>query len=284
MTAFRGSALTLALAGLLTSACGGEAPPKTRDVALNFRAMVGSQPFACGQTYTGLGTTRTTFEPRDFRLYVHDVRLLTPSGEEVPVTVTDDGMWQRDGVVLLDFENKTGLCSNGTEAMNTRIVGTMPDVEVTGLRFKVGIPFELNHQDPLVTGAPLNVSTLFWGWEAGRVFVRVDGRTTGLSGFNFHLGSTGCQTSAPNQVTSCAFPNRFEVELRDFQANWSTDVVMDMAALFSGSNLDTNQAQSAPGCMSAQNDTDCNPIFERLGLGIGGASDKPGTQVFFRKG
>jgi len=245
--------------------------------------MVGSQPFACGQSYAGLGTTATSYEPKDFRLYVHNVRLLS-QGAEVPVTLTEDGAWQRGGLALLDFEDKSGLCSNGTVATNDRLVGTVPDGDYRGLRFTVGVPFEKNHLDVSTAAAPLGVSTLFWGWEGGYKFIRLDGRTTGLpNGHNLHLGSTGCQMAGPNQVTACQQGNRFEVEIPDFDPTQSQRVVLDVAALFSGSNLDMNQAQTHPGCMSTPEDPDCAPIFQRLGLSFGGAPANPASQTFFRK-
>jgi uncharacterized repeat protein (TIGR04052 family) len=284
-----GRTLLLALAALAAPACGGEEPPGHThdgpvDVALTFKPRVGTQPFACGQTYTGLGTTGATYEPKDFRLYVHNVRLINHSYEEVPLALKEDGAWQRDGVVLLDFEDKTGLCTNGTQAMNDRIVGTVPGNHYVGLRFTVGLPFEKNHQDASIAKAPFNVSTLFWGWEGGYTFIRLDGRTAGLpAGHNFHLGSTGCQTSGPNQVTSCQRPNRFDVEIANFDPTGAGGVVLDIAALFAGSNLDTNQAQTAAGCMSESKDDDCAPIFQRLGLGFGSSPGTPGAQAFFRK-
>ena len=283
MTGFKGQALTLALTGLLASACGGGTSAATSmNVTIPFHARVGSQPFACGQTYTGLGTTGTTYEPRDFRLYVHDVRLVSTEGTEVPVALTNDGAWQSDGLALLDFENKAGLCSNGTEETNDHLVGTVPVGHYAGLRFKVGVPFEMNHQDASVAHSPLNVSTLFWGWEGGYKFIRLDGRTTGQSGHNFHLGSTECQTSGPTQVTSCLHPNVVDVEIAGFDPAQSA-VVVDVAALFADSNLDVNQEDSAPGCMSEQDDADCIPIFHRLGLGIGDTAADPTAQAFFRK-
>lgn len=275
------TAAPLAVAALLATACGHSDEPLQLSIA--FKPMVGSQPFACGQTYAGVGTSGTTYEPKDFRLYVHNVRLLS-NGAEVPVTLTNDGLWQQDGVALLDFENKAGLCSNGTEATNALLVGTVPGGTYRGLRFSVGLPFEKNHQDASTATSPLNVSTLFWGWAGGYKFIRVDGRTTGLpNGYDFHLGSTECQTSGPNQVTSCNQENRFEVELSDFDPTQSQRVVADLAALFSGSNLDANQAQSMPGCMSDPSDADCAPIFQRLGLGFGGAPANPANQSFFRE-
>lgn len=275
----------LALAALLATACGDEPTDPdagSTELSIVFKPMVGSQEFACGQTYTGLGTTATTYEPKDFRLYVHNVRLLS-HGTEAPLTLTEDGAWQRDGVALLDFEDKTGLCSNGTEATNNRLVGKAPANHYTGLRFTVGVPFEKNHLDASTAPSPLNVSTLFWSWEGGYKFLRLDGRTRGLpNGHNLHLGSTGCQSSGPNQVTSCQNSNRFEVEIDGFDFT-SSRAVLDVAALFGSSNLDANQAQSAPGCMSTSDDADCAPVFQRLGLAFGGTQANPAGQLFFRK-
>jgi uncharacterized repeat protein (TIGR04052 family) len=283
-----GRTLLLTLAALAAPACGdnepGPSPDAPLDVALTFKPRVGTQPFACGQTYTGLGTTGATYEPKDFRLYVHNVRLINEASEEVPLQLKEDGAWQRDGVVMLDFEDKTGLCTNGTQAMNDRILGTAPRGQYVGLRFTVGMPFAKNHQDVSIASAPFNVSTLFWSWAGGYKFIRLDGRTSGLpNGHNFHLGSTECQASGPNQVTSCQRPNRFDVELSSFDPTGANSVVLDVAALFAGSNMDTNQAQTAPGCMSDGTDEDCAPIFQRLGLGFGSAQGTPGAQTFFRK-
>ena len=83
----------------------------TTPVEIRFRAMVGSMPFACGMMYSGLGTTMSTWRPKDFRFYVHDVKLLTASGTEVPVTLAEEMTWQRDGVALLDFEDRAGDCA-----------------------------------------------------------------------------------------------------------------------------------------------------------------------------
>jgi len=268
--------LPLALAALLTTAC-------EKELSIVFKPVVGSLDFACGQLYTGVGTSATTYEPKDFRLYVHNVRLVSAEGTEVPMTLTEDGAWQREGLALLDFENKTGLCSNGTEATNDRLVGTVPQGQYTGLRFTVGVPFDMNHQDASTAASPLNVSTLFWGWQGGYKFLRLDGRTRGLpTGYNFHLGSTECQTSGPNQVTSCNNPNRFDVELTDFDPTRSR-VVLDVAALFSASNLDVNGAYTPPGCMSESTDSDCAPVFQRLGMAFDGTSANPANQLFIRK-
>ncbi|WP_224245505.1 MbnP family copper-binding protein [Hyalangium gracile] len=285
------STLLLSFFFLGATGCGDEEspPPETppREVSIPFEVRVGGQPFACGQRYTGLGTTGTTYEPLDFRMYLHDVRLVSDGGEEVPVTLTNDGEWQAEGAALLDFENKTGSCTNGTAKTRTRVVGTVPAGNYRGLRFRLGLPASLNHQDVSTAPAPFNDPTLFWGWRTGYVFLRVDGRTTGLKAGHFmHLGSIDCEGPPPGQTTGsagCAFPNRPEIALDAFEPD-TGKVVLDVASLFADTNLDANSevSNTSIGCMSQKQDPDCTPIFHRLGLSLNSAAPAPAPQSFIR--
>jgi uncharacterized repeat protein (TIGR04052 family) len=273
-------AFGLSACGPMTSMPDGGAGHTHGDVTqLTFKAKVGAQDFACGQTFS-VGTPATQYRPRDFRLYVHDVVLTTEEGVEVPFTLTDDGTFQRAGVALLDFENKTGDCTAGTEATNTVLKGLAKGGHYETLSFTVGVPFDQNHQDAAAAAAPLNLTGLFWNWNGGYKFARIDGFTTGLPmGHNLHLGSTGCVAGAtPNSVASCANPNRPRVTLT-FNPEFGKAVVLDLARLFEGSNLDTNTAMTAPGCMSGATDPECAPLFQKFGLTFGGSV--PGTQTVF---
>ncbi|WP_224368191.1 MbnP family copper-binding protein [Hyalangium versicolor] len=288
---FARSTLLLSIVVIGATGCGDEEspPPETPplEVSIPFEVRAGGKPFACGQTYTGLGTTGTTYEPFDFRMYLHDVRLVTDAGQEVPLKLKEDGEWQAEGAALLDFENKTSLCSNGTTKTNTRITGTVPEGHYHGLRFRLGLPPELNHQDVSTAKAPFNDPTLFWGWRTGYVFLRVDGRTTGLKAGHFmHLGSTDCAGPPPGQTTGsagCAFPNTPEVSLEAFSPE-TGKVVLDLATLFADTNLDSNSevSNTSIGCMSQKEDPDCAPIFQRLGLSMEAGAPAVAPQTFIR--
>jgi uncharacterized repeat protein (TIGR04052 family) len=252
-------------------------------VAIRFQAMVGKETFACGQSYEGIGTTGSRISPRDFRFYIHNVRLVDESGNAFPLQLEQDGKWQLDDVALLDFENATGACGNGTPEINDRITGSVPAGRYTALRFTLGVPFSKNHSELISQPPPLNLTALAWAWNAGRKFARLDFSSAGLPrGFAIHLGSTGC---TPNQTsatipTQCGAPNRPEVEITSF--NLARDVVVaDLAALLKDSNVDSNQEGTAQGCMSAPNDSDCAPIFANLGLPFGETPAR--KQTFFRK-
>lgn len=260
----------LSLTPLTISSCGSN----DEAVELRFSALVGSEPFRCGTTYADLGAG-TELTPVDLRFYVHDVRLLREDGSEVRVELDDDGKWQNGEVVLLDFEDGCGDMGNAD--LNDRVLGVAPAGPYTGIRFKVGVPEHLNHADASLAGAPLNLTSLFWNWNAGYKFLRVDGRSGSFEQWRLHLGSTGCTGDMAGDAR-CTTSNIVDVSLEGFDPT-AQPVVADLARLVEGSTL-ANTGESPPGCMSGPMDPDCAPLFENLGLPFG---EMPaGTQRFFR--
>jgi len=256
---------------------GGEGgAPEDLPVTLTFAAKVGSEPFSCGATYSGLGADDSTVHPVDFRFYVHDVRLIDDSGAQVPVALTQDGLWQYEGVALLDFEDRSGSCSNGTVQLNDAVVGTVPFGVYTGVAFKLGVPFELNHTDITTTPSPLNLSSLFWSWNTGRLFLSimnsVEGEGTARFGTLIHLGSTGCMGDvASGGVTSCTKPNRPDYVFDDFRADGDV-IVADMLELLQTTNLKTDQCHSF--------EDECAPMFAELGIDWTTGETSPAQSVF----
>lgn len=270
----RGTAVLglVAISGL--TACNDDDPMEPTgpiDVSLSFVAEVNGAPFACGQSYSGIGTASTTITPKDLRLYVSDVELLDASGSATPLELDQDGVWQLDNLALLDFENATGACSNGTSATRTVIEGTAPAGTYTGVRFVLGVPFELNHIDQTTAPAPLDLTALFWNWNGGYKFLRFDNEPDSeLAGYNVHLGSTGCSPSGNPQTpaVSCVNEHRPVITFNDFDVS-SQQIVADVGRLLAGSDLTTNTAFS--GCMAFPNDPDCPSIMNRLGLNYEGS-------------
>jgi uncharacterized repeat protein (TIGR04052 family) len=274
---------------------------ESQTIAIRFQSRVGAQPFRCGQRY-GLGTPISQVTPLDFRFYVSDVALIDAAGNAVPLTLEQDGRWQYDAVALLDFEDKSGGCANGTVEMNDRIVGSVPPGDYVGLRFTLGLPFEINHADATLASSPLNLTSLWWNWQSGYKFARIDfsqhdqAQSPTYSpkheqtpsqhgdrdnaGFAIHLGSTGCEvTGGSPSPTRCSNPNRATITLSQF--NPSTNVVVaDLTTLVANTDLSTNQPNTPPGCMSGANDRDCSGIMSALGIPFNGNSNV--DQTFFK--
>ncbi len=269
----------LAASALVPSAL--RADPPLRAVTLNFRAVVGERPFSCGESYENIGVSRSTLTPSEFRVFIHDVQLVTRSGERVPLALEQDGRWQSGDVAMLDFENGSGPCSNGTAELRTTITGSAPDADYVSVEFQIGVPFSRNHANLATQPAPLSVTRMFWSWNAGHKFVRLDGRTATGKNWVLHLGSSGCVPTgtATAPPTDCAQRNAVPVRFEDFDL--SRDVIVaDVAALYRASDLEDNQTQTAAGCMSSPADFDCAPIFRALGLPFGAAPAAP--QRFLR--
>ena len=254
-------------------------------IAVRFAAQVNGQPFACGQSYTGIGATKSTIKAKDFRFYVNHIRLVDAEGREFPLIMEEGTKWQADDTALLDFENATGLCINGTEETNDSVKGIVPSGHTwRAVRFTLGVPFPVNHLELTSLPSPLDLTALSWVWNAGHKFVRIEFASTGQPrGYFIHLGSTGClpNTTEITIPTSCFQPNRTEIEISDFYPEHDV-VIADLGSLLADSNVDINAPNTPSGCMSSPDDPDCAGIFAHLGLPFG--IRKSTRQDFFRKG
>jgi len=295
------AALLTVLSVFIAILSGGIAAGQSRPVTLRFEAVVGDLPFACGKTYPGIGSTRSSVTPSDFRFYVSDVQLLTRDGKSAPLGLEQDGKWQHRNVALIDFEDRSGPCANGTEETRAFVRGTVPDGDYVGVRFTLGVPFDLNHEDATLAHSPLNLSGLFWSWLGGYKFLRVDMATVGEPGFIVHLGSSGCQSGTPMTTSSqaaihqghggaprqqamqrpagCDRPNRPVVTFASFDPAKEA-IVADLAALLATTNVDVNQPGTPLGCMSSAGDADCDGIMAALGFSADGRAGGP--QTFFK--
>ena len=262
----RSICLCLAWLSICSGACGGEGEERDEPQVVSFAVTVHGQPFRCGARYAGMGLERAGFTPRDLRFYVHDLQLLDEAGEAHELSLDDD-RWQAGGIALLDFEGGEPGCDTGTPEHNTQVRGHLPSGHYRGLRFKLGVPFAQNHADQATAPSPLNLTSLFWTWQDGYKFMRLEGENDHGQGFIFHLGSTGCNGDLAGGTTQCRAENVVAVELPDYEPGQA--VVLDLGALLSGSEL-AHQSEDV-GCMADPQDPACAPLFERLGLSAGEA-------------
>jgi uncharacterized repeat protein (TIGR04052 family) len=288
------------LSAALRAAClAAVAAPAFADqpVEIRFAGEFAGAPFSCANAHEGIGATGSTVEVADYRLYVSNVRLIGADGAETPLALAQDGVWQLGDVALLDFEDGSGSCVNGTAPTNATLRGHAPAGSYAGLAFDVGVPFAVNHGDPTLAGSPLNLTAMFWNWQGGYKFVKVDLATAGqpitamqtasdhagggssdkARGWSLHLGSTGCASASKttSPAAECANPNRVAVRFDRFDPAANV-VVIDPAAVLEAANVDANAPETSPGCMSFPGDADCLTVMTRLGLAYGDVA--PGAQ------
>ncbi|MEY4513232.1 MAG: hypothetical protein RLZZ450_5354, partial [Pseudomonadota bacterium] len=160
--------------GSTTTDAAVDASAPRQAVTLRFKGKVGSQDLACGQSYPGQGSKSSTVTPRDFRFFVHNVRLISATGTEVPVQLDERLPYQSKEITLIDFADGTGSCDPFDTGTNTTITGTVPSGTYNGLAFVEGVPETLNHADPSLHPGPLQAPGASWDWMQGFRFVMAE--------------------------------------------------------------------------------------------------------------
>ncbi|WP_119154666.1 MbnP family copper-binding protein [Caldimonas tepidiphila] len=274
---------TLALATVAALAgCGGGGGEReagqglAQGVTLEFVARAGSAPVSCGTLVSGLGSGGVDAQLQDLRFYISNVRLLRSDGSEVALALGANDDWNltagSDSLTLIDLEDGSGACSEGTAATNATIRGTVPAGDYTGVKLTMGVPFALNHSDYAMAPRPLDLQGMAWSWQSGRKFANIEltepagtSRPWTTSSFLFHLGSTGCSGNpASGETVSCAAPNRMEFTLANFDPA-TQRIAIDLQALLAGTDITVNRG-GGPGCMSGGTDPECLRVFEALAI------------------
>lgn len=240
-------------------------------VSINFVGEIAGKPFSCADTFDGLGATAIAVTGTDYRLFVSNAALVRADGSQQPIALDQDGTWQIDTLALLDFEDGSGGCSTGTAQTNTTLRGTVPEGDYVGLSFEIGVPFGRNHNDPTLAAAPLNTTAMFWNWQGGYRFVRIDmvpveKPVGGPKGWFLHLGSTQCPAASKTEspTAACKNPNTIPISFAAFDPAKNV-VVIDPSAVVADADMTVNAAETSPGCMSFPGDADCMTVMTKLG-------------------
>lgn len=258
---------------------GGGGGAESQMFHIELEARVGAEPFACGQTYLGAGSTATAIRPVDLKMYVSAVKLVKKDGSgSVPLELEQDGKWQYQSVALLDFEDGTDACANGTIDTNTTIHGSAPPGEYLGLELTIGVPGDLNHTNVAMAPSPLNYMGMYWDWAMGRIYwstmVESDASAAETA---IHFGAMGCDgdpTTDPPEPVTCALANSPVLSLPDFDPATSK-VVIDVAELLQDTDL-TAGAQ----CHSFPGNPNCGAPFGHAGVNYEDGKPIAGQTVF----
>jgi uncharacterized repeat protein (TIGR04052 family) len=228
-----------------------------------FAATWGGQPFGCTTPVAGAALN-------DLRFFVSELEFGNADGNRTPAVLADKGRWQGNSVALVDLEDAAGSCLNGTPDTNDAVLVHVPRGDYRGLRFLIGVPFAVNHSDPLGASAPLDDTTMHWHWRSGYKFLRT-GMQHPEGRILLHLGSAGCEGTVPD-IRGCRYPNRFTVELDEWQPGMTISVDVQVLTRAAGASRGDVHCESGPA------DPDCRALMPVLGLGDAAG----GPQQLFR--
>lgn len=204
-----------------------------------------------------MAINNTTWAIDNFALYVSNpaVRI---DGKWQSVSFTENE-WQTGKVALLKYHPSCGKKKAGNTQLQIDVSEKLMQL-ATNLRFTIGLPFEENHANPLTQPSPLNDSSMFWSWQAGHKFMRLDIHNAEQPSqtWSYHLGSVGCESESAMRPPekACKFTNRVEMILPMTQLDWELDLALSVPVMLSQVNLPETE-----GCMFESPE---NPVCGRL--------------------
>ncbi|HET9445319.1 MAG TPA: MbnP family copper-binding protein [Steroidobacteraceae bacterium] len=193
------------------------------------------------------------------QFYVHAIELIDEHGKPRPFRIAAEPPWRNESVALIDLvgDSKTPQ----TVVVNGTVEGGA--AAYSGIRLTVGVPFELNHGNPLAAAPPLDRGEMFWNWHSGHKFLRADLAVAGRE-WAFHLGSTGCSSASALRPPAqpCAQPNQMRVELKGDPLRGAVRLRLDpliAAARSADYVVCTGDYQHEPACRDAYAATGLKP-------------------------
>lgn len=222
---------------------------KNQPTELTFIPVFNGQKMACN---TGIVIQGETWFVSQFQFFVSNIEFKNKQGQwhQPALSVTPE---QMENIALL------GNVCQSAEAGNWQLkfANNINFDDVNTIRFSLGVPFEQNHLNPLTQASPLNVSSMFWVWQTGHKFARIEMKSE-FDDWLFHLGSTGCKSPSVMRSPSdaCLYPNLYTMEFTFID---SKKIVFDLANLLGDLKLSMDSS-----CQSEHDNTACQQLFSHL--------------------
>jgi len=221
-------------------------------IKLTFIPSYNSHIISCGKSFTIDGNE---WRIDDFQFFVSDIAFQDKDGGWKTAPLKTNAK-QTSRVALLGQN-----CQQDQEVQqgswSTTFTEKLSISSYEKVKFTLGVPFELNHLNPLTQVSPLNDSSMFWVWQTGHKFARIEFENV-TDSWLFHLGSTGCKSPSVMRTpkSQCIYPNTFQFELN---LNGATQVTFDLAALTAHFKLSEETY-----CQSEHDNDVCLKIFNNL--------------------
>lgn len=228
--------------------CIGCSEKKTSSVIV-FSPVFNTHPIECNKA---IDIQETAWFVSQLQFFVSNIELQNSQGQWHKPTfeITPE---QTENVALI------GNACQGSEAGNWQLkfANNINFDDVNAIRFSLGVPFEQNHLNPLTQASPLNVSSMFWVWQTGHKFARIE-MNSEFDDWLFHLGSTGCKSPSVMRSPSdaCLYPNLYTMELALTDTN---EIVFDLANLLGDLKLSMETS-----CQSEHDNAACQQLFSHL--------------------
>jgi len=235
---------------------------------LTFSPKYQNKPLNCLSSFNHQGKT---WQYSQLQFFISEIELKSTNGQWQTWPLAEN-KYQSNEVALLGEYCQANKVMNQLTPGNWQLSfqQAIDAANVSQLRFTLGVPFSLNHQNPLLQASPLNVPSMFWVWQTGHKFFRLEMKEIRelepKNNWQFHLGSTGCKAPSPLRAPKkpCENANQTRITL-DVKVNSEVqklqNIDVNLAGLFS--ELIITRENS---CQSESYNKSCLALFKNIGL------------------
>lgn len=215
--------------------------------SIEFSPRVQQQQLHCNEMLLN----ETTWQLEQLWFYASDFQWQGEAGWQ-PLALVDN-LWQQQQVALI------GRHCDDNKMQNWQVVFAQELIEsAKSLKFKIAVPFSLNHQNPLQAEGIFDNANMFWTWQQGYKSFRFDIKSD-EQGWAYHLGAVGCHSPsvvrAPQQ--QCRQPNHLEVTITDFKP--AEVITIDIMKIVKDINL-----SHATRCLSMPTQRSCYRLMSNM--------------------
>ena len=219
------------------------------------------------QTTFDTGDVNKTWFIEQFQFFISDVKLGSDKAGWQKLDLAQNPFQVNDTILLGSncraAQQQTSSVKNENWTIDFKANTHVMLNESTRIRFTLGVPFEVNHLNPISQKSPLNLPSMFWVWQTGHKFMRLE-LAANNEQWLFHLGSTGCKSASvmrsPEQ--GCRYPNTFyfDLPIAKSEAN-QLKLSLNLAALLRNVDL-----MASSSCQSEQDKNSCQQLFKNLSV------------------
>ncbi|MBX2992670.1 MAG: hypothetical protein KF749_16065 [Bacteroidetes bacterium] len=178
-------------------------PDTRKEVELRFFPKFGSTPLELNKRFMNANADSVWFTTLKF--YLSETALVDTMGRLVPLESPSHthkiAHEETPNIWMVDFSTAT-FSANGYVSV---IVKGKPG-KYRGIKFSVGVPYELNHRDVSTQLPPLGPNSgMYWSWNPGYIFHMMEGKVDSAGmpvNFLYHLGTDNRKVTASLAVLS----------------------------------------------------------------------------------
>jgi hypothetical protein len=192
------------------------------------------------------------------KFYVSEFALVDTNGAEKPLP----------GLALVDFSDSAAREDGYAKV----VIKALPGV-FSGIKFSVGVPYDLNHRDVSLQEHPLGPDVgMFWVWNSGYIFHKIEGKVDSADSsrnFFYHVGADNRKVnvaffSLPNPYAPAAVASRMTVPA---DGSGRLEVNVDYAKVFA-TGLTPGKGLN-PGLDTLERAAHGGPLADRIYLNMG---------------